>query len=131
MILVALGTGAATFIGMVAGHTNFTLVLFAAGGGFVYGMLSLRQAGVSWVGQQFIVFLLVASGFPFSPRAAAVRSSLVMAGGALQIVSSSILLRLLHQLRTDLRLGRKLSARRAPGVTFLRRAGRPLPDQAR
>ena len=104
MILVALGTGAATFIGMVAGHTNFILVLFAAGSGFVYGMLSLRQAGVSWVGQQFIVFLLVASGFPFSPRAAAVRSGLVMAGGALQIISSSILLRLLHQLRTELRL---------------------------
>jgi hypothetical protein len=102
MILAALGTGAATFLGMVAGHTNFILVLFAAGAGFVYGMLSLREAGVSWVGQQFIVFLLVASGFPFSPTAAAVRSSLVMAGGALQIILSSILLRLLHQLRTDL-----------------------------
>src|SRR6201992_1143622 len=104
MILVTLGTGAATFLGMVAGHTNFILVLFAAGAGFVYGMLSLRQAGVSWVGQQFIVFLLVASGFPFSPRAAAVRSSLVMAGGALQIISSSILLRLIKELRADLLL---------------------------
>jgi uncharacterized membrane protein YccC len=102
MILVTLGTGTATFLGMVAGHTNFTLVLMAAGAGFVYGMLSLRQAGVSWVGQQFLVFLLVASGFPFSPRAAAVRSSLVMAGGALQIISSSILLRLMKELRADL-----------------------------
>jgi hypothetical protein len=63
-------------------------------------MLSLRQPGVSWVGQQSIVFLLVASAFPFSPRAAAVRSGLVMAGGALQILTSSILLRLLQQLRT-------------------------------
>jgi hypothetical protein len=102
MILVTLGIGTATFIGMVAGHTNFILVLLTAGAGFVYGMLSLRQAGVSWVGQQSVVFLLVASAFPFSPRAAAVRSALVMAGGALQIVTSSILLRLLSQLRTDL-----------------------------
>jgi MFS family permease len=102
MILVSLGIGAATFLGMVAGHDNFILVLLVAGAAFVYGMLSLRQAGVSWVGQQFIVFLLVASAFPFSPRAAAVRSSLVMAGGALQIITSSILLRLLRQLRTDL-----------------------------
>jgi hypothetical protein len=102
MILVTLGTGAATFLGMVAGHTNFVLVLMAAGAAFVYGMLSLRQAGLSWVGQQFLVFLLVASGFPFSPRAAAVRSSLVMAGGALQIISSSILLRLMKELRADL-----------------------------
>src|SRR6202453_2038856 len=102
MILAALGIGAATFVGMVAGHTNFILVLIAGGTAFAYGMLSLRQPGVSWVGQQSIVFLLVASAFPFSPRAAAVRSGLVMAGGALQILTSSILLRLLHQLRTDL-----------------------------
>jgi hypothetical protein len=102
MILASLGIGAATFVGMVAGHTNFILVIIAAGAGFVYGMLSLRQPGVSWVGQQSIVFLIVASAFPFSPRAAAVRSGLVMAGGALQILTSSILLRLLQQLRTDL-----------------------------
>jgi hypothetical protein len=102
MILASLGIGATTFIGMVAGHTNYILVLIAAGAGFIYGMLSMRQPGVSWVGQQSIVFLLVASAFPFSPQAAAVRSALVMAGGALQILTSSILLRLLGQLRTDL-----------------------------
>jgi len=102
MILASLGIGVATFIGMVAGHTNFLLVFIAAGAAFIYGMLSLRQAGVSWVGQQSIVFLLVASAYPFSPRGAAVRSGLVMAGGALQIITSSILLRLLHQLRADL-----------------------------
>jgi hypothetical protein len=104
MILVTLGTGAATFLGMVAGHTNISLLLIAAGAAFACGMLSLRQPGVSWVGQQFIVFLLVASGFPFSPRAAAVRSGLVMAGGALQIISSSILLHLMKELRADLLL---------------------------
>jgi Fusaric acid resistance protein-like len=102
MILASLGISTATFIGMVAGHTNFILVLIAGGAAFIYGMLSLRQAGVSWVGQQSIVFLLVASAFPFSPRAAAARAGLVMAGGVLQIVTSSILLRLLQQLRTDL-----------------------------
>jgi Fusaric acid resistance protein-like len=102
MILSTLGIGTGTFVGMVAGHTNFILVLLAGGAGFVYGMLSLRQAGISWVGQQSTVFLLVASAFPFSPRAAAVRSGLVMAGGALQIIISSILLRVLPQLRTDL-----------------------------
>jgi Fusaric acid resistance protein-like len=104
MILACLAIGAATFIGMIAGHTNLILVFIAAGSGFAYGMLSMRQAGVSWVGQQAVVFLLVASAFPFSPRAAAVRSGLVMAGGALQILTSSILLRLLRQLRTDLLL---------------------------
>jgi uncharacterized membrane protein YccC len=87
---------------MVAGHTNFILVLFAAGTAFIYGMLSLREPAISWVGQQSIVFLLVSSAYPFSPKAAAIRSLLVLAGGAMQIITSSILLRLLHQLRTDL-----------------------------
>src|SRR5271165_4214497 len=76
MILASLGISAATFLGMVVGHTGFILVLIAAGAGFVYGLLSLRQAGISWVGQQSIVFLLVASAFPFSPRAAAARAGL-------------------------------------------------------
>jgi Fusaric acid resistance protein-like len=102
MILVSLGIGAATFIGMVAGHTSLILVAIAAAAGFTYGMLSLRQAGISWVGQQSVVFFLVASAFPFSPKAAALRSALVMAGGALQILTSALLLRLLDQLRRDL-----------------------------
>ena len=40
MILASLGIGAATFVGMVAGHTNFILVLIAGATGFAYGMLS-------------------------------------------------------------------------------------------
>jgi hypothetical protein len=102
MILACLGIGAATFLGMVAGHTNFILVVIASAAGFVYGMLSLRHPAVSWAGQQSVIFLLVASAYPFHPRAAAVRSGLVMAGGALQILTSSILLKLLPQLRRDL-----------------------------
>ena len=39
MILACIAIGAATFVGMVAGHTNFTLVAIAAAAGFLYGML--------------------------------------------------------------------------------------------
>ncbi len=101
MILATLGIGAATFLGMVAGHTDVILVALAAAAAFLYGMLSLREPGVSWATQQSIVFLLVASAYPFSPRAAAVRSSLVMAGGILQILISSLLLRLFAELHRD------------------------------
>src|SRR5277367_5413342 len=59
MILASLGIAAATFIGMILGRTNFILVFVTGGVGFIYGMLSLRQPGVSWVGQQSAVFLLV------------------------------------------------------------------------
>ena len=102
MILACLGIGCATFIGMVAGHTNITLVVIAAAAGFIYGMLSLHHAAVGWVGQQSVIFLLVASAFPFSPKAAAIRSLLVMAGGAVQLLISSLVLRMLPLLRRDL-----------------------------
>ena len=102
MIFASIGTAAATFIGMIAGHKNFILVAVVAIAAFLYGLSTTRQAGIGWVGQQCIVFLLVASAYPFSPRYAVARASLVLAGGVLQLLCSSILLRLLTQLRADL-----------------------------
>ena len=101
MIFASLGMALSTFVGMVAGHTNFVLVPIVALWGFGDGMLSNRAPGFGWVAQQCVVFLLVASAFPFSPRAAAVRAALILAGGAIQILCSSILLRMLRQLHTD------------------------------
>ena len=43
MILARWAFGSSPSSGMVAGHTNFILVLLAAGAAFVYGMLSLRE----------------------------------------------------------------------------------------
>jgi hypothetical protein len=102
MIFAALGISFSTFIGMIAGHTNFVLVPIVALWGFGDGMLSSRAPGFSWVGQQCVVFLLVSSAFPFSPRAAAVRAALVLAGSAVQILCSSLLLHMLHQLHDNL-----------------------------
>ena len=107
MMLCALGISLSTFVGMVAGHEGFGLVLIAAAFGFGYGMLSARAAGFSWVGQQCTVMMLVASAFPFGVRDAAVRSALVLAGGLIQVLCSAVLLRLLHELRGNVRaLGR-------------------------
>lgn len=102
MIFVSLGMAVSTFIGMIAGHGSLILVLIAAFWGFGYGMISNRPSGYVWVAQQCVVTLLVASAFPFSGRDAAVRAALILAGGAIQIVIASILLRLLHRLRVDL-----------------------------
>ncbi len=98
MLFVSFGMAGATFIGMVAGHSNWVLTLLASVFGFGYGMLSKRGAGYSWVGQQCVVTLLVASAFPFSPGAAAVRALLIFAGGIVQLVLSSIVLRVFHEL---------------------------------
>jgi uncharacterized membrane protein YccC len=56
-------------------------------------MLTTREAGYSWVGQQCVITFLVASAFPASVKAAGDRALLIFAGGALQILSSAILLR--------------------------------------
>lgn len=97
MIFVNLGIAFSTFAGMVVGHTHFSLVLAAMLWGFGYGLLSNRPAGYLWVAQECVIFLLVGSAFPFSPRDAVIRAALVLAGGAIQILFTSILLRLLPQ----------------------------------
>jgi hypothetical protein len=102
MILASIGIAVSVFLGMIAGHENAILVPMAALWGFGYGMLTQREAGYGWVGQQCVVTLLVGSAFPFSARAALVRASLLLAGGAIQVVWSSIALRLWGQLRKDL-----------------------------
>jgi uncharacterized membrane protein YccC len=100
MLFVSLGMAFAAFIGVVIGHTNFLLVAMAALWGFGYGMLTTREAGYSWVGQQCVITFLVASAFPASVEAAGDRALLILAGCAIQLISSAILLRTFRQLGT-------------------------------
>jgi hypothetical protein len=102
MLFVTFGMAFAAFLGVVIGHTNFFLVAMAALWGFGYGMLTTREAGYSWVGQQCVVTFLVASAFPASIEAAADRALLIISGGALQILFSAILFRLFGQLGAHL-----------------------------
>jgi hypothetical protein len=103
MIFATLGISVSTFLGMVVGHENFLLVGMAALWGFGYGMLTAREGGYGWVGQQCVVMLVVGSAFPASAEAAADRSLLMLAGGAIQVLSSSVILRLFGELRAHLR----------------------------
>jgi hypothetical protein len=98
MLFVSFGMAFAAFLGVVIGHTNLFLVAMAALWGFGYGMLTTREAGYSWVGQQCVVTFLVASAFPAPLGSAIDRALLMFAGGALQILSSAILLRLFKEL---------------------------------
>ena len=102
IMLVSIGMAFSTFLGMVAGHRGVTLIVLATLFGFGYGMLSKRAAGYVWVGQQCTVSLLVASAFPASAHAAAVRASLIFAGGLLQLLVSAVALRLFDQLGTNI-----------------------------
>ncbi|MFT4113198.1 FUSC family protein [Silvibacterium sp.] len=113
MILASFGIAFSTFIGMIAGHENAILVPLAAFWGFGYGMLTSREGGYGWVGQQCVTTLLVGSAFPFTPHAAFIRALLLLAGGGVQVLCSTLLLRLWSQLRQDLvRMGHYVRAER-------------------
>ena len=102
MIFVTLGMTFSGFLGVLLGHENLLLVVTAALMAFGYGMLTARPGGYGWVGQQCVITFLVTSAFPASPSAALARSLLLFAGGALQLVLSSLLLHLFQDLRTRL-----------------------------
>jgi Fusaric acid resistance protein-like len=102
MIFVTVGMAFSGFFGVLIGHENLLLILVAMLMGFGYGLLTARPEGYGWVGQQCVITFLVASAFPASPRDAALRGVLLFAGGALELILSSILLRLFGELRTRL-----------------------------
>jgi len=103
MIFASVGIAFSTFVGMIAGHANGTLVAIASLWAFGYGMLTTREGGYSWVGQQCVITLLVGSAFPFSAKLAVGRALLLLAGGMLEVLWTSVALRLLPELREHLR----------------------------
>jgi len=102
MIAAIFSTSTATLIGTVAGHRSYWLLIAAAVSAFIYGVLTARNSGISWVSQQASVALLVASAFPTGPEPAFIRAGLIVAGGTLQLLITSIGLRLIPDLRKDL-----------------------------
>lgn len=102
MIVAVFGCSTATLAGTVAGHKDFWLIVAASGSALVYGVLTTRNAGLAWVGQQASVALLVASAFPTGPKHALERAGLIAAGGVVQVIVSSAGLRLIPNLPKDL-----------------------------
>lgn len=102
MLFGTLACGVSTLVGMTVGHRGYSLILAAAIWSFAYGLLTARAAGIAWVGQQAAITLFVTSAFPAGPRAAFDRALLIIAGGALQILVTSVILRLIPELKSNL-----------------------------
>jgi hypothetical protein len=103
MIAATFAMFLSTLVGMVVGHHGFSILAAAALWSFAYGLLTARAAGLAWVGQQAAVTLLVSSAFPAGPRGAFLRALLILGGGALQIMITSIFLRMIPELKAHLR----------------------------
>ena len=103
IMFVSFGMAFCTFVGVSAGHRSWTLTLISALFGFGYGMMSKRAAGYSWVAQQCIVTMLVASAFQDTLRTAAGRAALIFLGGIVQLLMSAVMLRIFGQLGGNMR----------------------------
>jgi hypothetical protein len=102
MLLATVWMALATLTGTMVGHRGFALLAASAVAALVYGFLTIRTAGLAWVGQQAAVALFVASAFPESPKPALERAALIVAGGLIQTVMTTTALRLVPELRKDL-----------------------------
>jgi hypothetical protein len=102
MLFAVFAMASATLTGTVAGHRGYALLAASAVAAAIYGVLTIRNAGLAWVGQQAAVALFVASAFPMGPRGAFERAGLIVAGGMLQTVMTTAGMRLLPQLEQDL-----------------------------
>src|SRR3954470_10838244 len=102
MIVAVFGCSTATLAGTVAGHKDYWLIIAASGSALIYGVLTTRNAGLSWVGQQASVALLIASAFPTGAKPALIRFGLIAAGGGVQVLFTSAGLRLIPKLPKDL-----------------------------
>jgi hypothetical protein len=102
MLAGVFATATAALTGTVAGHRGVWMVAAAAGSAFIYGLLTARNTGISWVGQQACVALVVSSAFPMDVRGGLERAGLIAAGGLVQTVFASAALRIMPELRRDL-----------------------------
>ncbi len=102
MVLAALATALATLAGSLIGHRSYSLLVGSAIAAAIYGILTVRNSGLAWVGQQASIALFVSSAFPSGPRPAFERAGLIAAGSLVQLLMTAAALRLIPELRKDL-----------------------------
>lgn len=99
MLAAIFAISTATFAGTVVGHSSYGLVIAAAISAAIYGILTVRHAGLAWVGQQASVALFVASAFPQNLHNGLIRAGIIALGGTLQMILTALALRFLPGIR--------------------------------
>ena len=86
MALLTAGLASATLAGSLGAEWTWIVLLLAVIAAVNYGLLSAISATAGWMGQQCATFVVIASYFPFGVHYAVGRASMVLAGGALQML---------------------------------------------
>ncbi|HEY4009050.1 MAG TPA: FUSC family protein [Acidobacteriaceae bacterium] len=90
MAVTTLGIASATLIGSLGAPWTPIVLLVVFIAAVNYGLLAGLGPTEGWIGQQSGVFAIVASYFANGPHYAVGRTSMVLAGGALQIIVFSL-----------------------------------------
>jgi Fusaric acid resistance protein-like len=99
MLAAIFAISTATFAGTVVGHKGYELVVAAAISAAIYGILTVRHAGLAWVGQQASIALFVA--FPQDLFHGLQRAGIIALGGTVQIILTTLALRFLPGIRAS------------------------------
>jgi hypothetical protein len=86
MALLTLGIASATLAGSIAAERTWLVLLVALIAAINYGLVSALGPTAGWIGQQCAVFAIIASYFPNGLQYAVGRTSMVLAGGVLQML---------------------------------------------
>jgi hypothetical protein len=86
MGLLTIGIASAALVGSYAAEWTWAAVIVVIVASANYGLLAELGPTPGWIGQQGGVFAIIASGFPGGVRYAEGRASMVLLGGALQML---------------------------------------------
>ena len=84
MLLTASAMAFSTFVGALAGHELWSLVLVTAVWGYAYGVVASLGAAATTVGINSVIALVVYGHYPATPQDALVEGLLVLSGGLVQ-----------------------------------------------
>ena len=87
MGIVTLGLASGTLAGSLGAGIPALVLILAIVASINYGLLADLGTTSSWIGQQCAVFVVIASYFPLGVHYAVGRTEMVLAGGALQMLS--------------------------------------------
>jgi Fusaric acid resistance protein-like len=97
MGLLTLGIASATLAGSLCAQWTWAVLLLAVVAAINYALLSDLSATAGWIGQQCAVYVVVASYFSQGLHYAVGRTSMVLAGGALQMLVFTVFHFLRHR----------------------------------
>lgn len=101
-VLATIGCAAAAVAGSLLGHSLTALVIATLLAAALSSFLASINEGPRWIAMETTIALLIAGTFPATPLGALARGGLLLAGGALQLVTISGVQRLLATARHPL-----------------------------